>query len=74
MYWATKIQNIANRSQNHRMAWAEREFKAHSAPTPLAMGRAAPPPVQAAPSNLTLNVSRDGAPTASLVSLCLTTL
>ena len=47
------------------------DLKAHAAPTP-ATGRAAPSQLRlpGAPSNLALSTSRDGAPTASLGSLC----
>jgi len=49
------------------MVWVGGDLKAHSAPTP-AMGRAAPHQLRLprAPSNLAMNTSRDGAPTACL--------
>ena len=55
--------NIKNTSQNHRMAWADRDLNAHPAPT-MYRGQGCHPPAQAvqAPSNVALSASRDGAP------------
>ena len=59
------------------MAWIGRDFRDHPV-LPNAMGRAASHQLRLprAPSNLVFNTSRDGAPIASVISLCqgLTTL
>ena len=57
------------------MPWAGGAVKAHSGPTPVT-NRAAAQQLRLAraPSNLAWSAYRDGAPTASLGSLCLIAL
>ena len=61
-------------SQNHRMAWVGRDTKDHLSATP--MGRAVNHYIRhqislpRGPANLALSISRDGASTTSLGSLC----
>ena len=57
-------------SQNHRMVWVGRGLKHHLVPNPLPWtGTPSLAQVAQAPSNLTLNNSREGKPTASLSNL-----
>jgi len=54
----------------HRMVWLGRDLTDHLVPTPLPWSELPSAWWSTDPSNLALNSSRDGAPTASLGSLC----